>query len=446
MIDRIHTFLTENGSTRPAEIAREFLKIDAPEGPLVDRLVRGILENEAGFRFSDGAWSATPRSLSPLAAVPFVCLCLVSRKDGSVTGAGAVRIIGGREESSWDRTPGRLLEKRDAVEILRFVGDAAIVGEHGPTLWKFLVTHVTAADIENPGLSLGGLGRSIFPEAGIRSLDDLAQCLGITQTESEDPLVRARFTAEILGAVIERCVEAGVTDLDSLLAFQYAQARGAVDFSRYAFNRDFLRSLPSGPGVYIMEDAEGHCLYVGKARSRKNRLRSYFFPAAGREPRVERLLEALRDIEIRETGSELDALLTEYRLIRDLKPTANTQLEVRGAPPPMHPFLLIQPALGEATVQVYLYNDNRLVVGDISTTAPDASALRSLLDETLAPEDKSAAHTAPEAAIAARYFIRHRENLSYLDLRQVGDPNEAVERATTIVRSFNPAALPVFSV
>src|SRR5438093_8035243 len=101
-----------------------------------------------------------------------------------------------------------------------------------------------------------------------------------------------------------------------------------VDFGRFSFGQDFLRSLPEAPGVYIMRRSGGEPIYVGKARNLRRRVRSYFTPRASRNPKVAYLHEQLYGLEYVPTSSEVDALLLEGRLIRDLRPALNLQVEV----------------------------------------------------------------------------------------------------------------------
>ncbi len=88
-----------------------------------------------------------------------------------------------------------------------------------------------------------------------------------------------------------------------------------------------LESLPTGPGVYQHKDAEGTVLYVGKAKNLRNRVRQYFQKARAMDARIEAMLKKATDIEIIVTDSEVEALILEANLIKQLKPRYNVSLK-----------------------------------------------------------------------------------------------------------------------
>lgn len=98
---------------------------------------------------------------------------------------------------------------------------------------------------------------------------------------------------------------------------------------------DALATLPSSPGVYMFLGAPGELLYIGKSVNLRSRVRSYFRKDGGHSWRTGHLKHEVRRIEIRPTGSELEALLLESRLIKEHLPPYN----VRGRHYEHYPFL-----------------------------------------------------------------------------------------------------------
>ena len=84
-----------------------------------------------------------------------------------------------------------------------------------------------------------------------------------------------------------------------------------------------VKTLPATPGVYLFKDARGHVLYVGKALSLKDRVRSYFRTGAHLAPRIATLVRQVVSIETRPAGSEAEALLSEAQFIKEYQPKYN---------------------------------------------------------------------------------------------------------------------------
>jgi excinuclease ABC subunit C len=90
---------------------------------------------------------------------------------------------------------------------------------------------------------------------------------------------------------------------------------------------DKLDSLPDRPGVYMFKDEGGEILYIGKAKSLRSRVRSYFRDSGPTHPRTVRLLERVSDFDILSTDSEIEALILEANLVKEHKPRYNVSLK-----------------------------------------------------------------------------------------------------------------------
>ena len=89
---------------------------------------------------------------------------------------------------------------------------------------------------------------------------------------------------------------------------------------------DTVAALPERPGVYLMKDADGRILYVGKAVNLRKRVASYFQPSRPHEPKTRILVRQIADLEVIQTGSEAEALLYEASLIKEHQPKYNVSL------------------------------------------------------------------------------------------------------------------------
>lgn len=89
---------------------------------------------------------------------------------------------------------------------------------------------------------------------------------------------------------------------------------------------DKIKLLPANPGVYIMHDAEGTVIYVGKAKNLKNRVRQYFFNNV-KTDKVMAMVSNIADFDYIITNTEIDALSLENNLIKKYKPKYNILLK-----------------------------------------------------------------------------------------------------------------------
>ena len=122
--------------------------------------------------------------------------------------------------------------------------------------------------------------------------------------------------------------------------------------------RERVGTFPSETGVYLFKDTEGRVLYVGKAKNLRSRVSSYFLPSANllesRGPEIERMVQTLvEDVEYIPCDSEVDALLREARLIKDIQPRFNA----RQKDDKSFPYLMI--TTGEDFPGVYITRQPR---------------------------------------------------------------------------------------
>lgn len=94
--------------------------------------------------------------------------------------------------------------------------------------------------------------------------------------------------------------------------------------------REAIKDFPSGPGLYFMKGSKDVVLYIGKAKNLRSRVGSYFQESAdllgSRGPKIVEMVKKTVTIDYLETPNEVDAILQEARLIKDIRPAYNTHL------------------------------------------------------------------------------------------------------------------------
>jgi excinuclease ABC subunit C len=122
-----------------------------------------------------------------------------------------------------------------------------------------------------------------------------------------------------------------------------------------------LATLPAKPGCYLMKNAEGKIIYVGKAINLKNRVRSYFHADSGHDNKTRRLVRDIVDLEWIVVGSELEALILEMNLIKRHRPKYNVRLKDDKR----YPYIKVhlQDAFPKVTVTRQMFEDGARYFG-----------------------------------------------------------------------------------
>jgi len=99
---------------------------------------------------------------------------------------------------------------------------------------------------------------------------------------------------------------------------------------RFEIIREKIKRFPSGPGLYFMKASADKVLYIGKAKNLRSRVASYFQPGGdlivSRGPKIVEMISKVKTVDFLETSNEVDAILAEARLIKDIRPPYNTDL------------------------------------------------------------------------------------------------------------------------
>src|ERR1700746_87816 len=139
-------------------------------------------------------------------------------------------------------------------------------------------------------------------------------------------------------------------------------------------HKEFIASLPRRPGVYRMYGADQELLYVGKARSLKDRVGTYFTPR-NVDPKVQALVQQVSAIEVTVTNSETEALLLEYNLIKAHKPRFNIVLRDDKSFPYIHLYI------EHDYPRLEFYRGSRAAPGRYFGPFPNAGAVRDTLNQ-----------------------------------------------------------------
>jgi DNA polymerase-3 subunit epsilon len=336
-----------------------------PAGPWGAMLEKLLAPSPLFARDASGQWRLTAWDIARrgLPDVEFVAV------DVETTGlapgrhrlieVGAVIITGGEVGASFrklinpDRRIPQFITKFTGITD-SMVGRAAHAGAVLPKLRDFIgerpiVGHNVGFDLSflNFEADRCGMGTA-FPDEGIdtialarrfvtglrrASLDRVALALHLPVHNRHRALPDAMLTAQVFALLLARAREEGCETLEDLWR---AVERGAPvrhveseprPSGKMYLNPAWRKEFPTTPGVYLMRDASGEVIYVGKAKRLRDRLSSYYNQPLGYTRKMDGLLQSVVEIETRQLGSELEALLVESQLIKALQPRYNVQLK-----------------------------------------------------------------------------------------------------------------------
>ncbi|MFQ5966889.1 MAG: DEDD exonuclease domain-containing protein [Acidimicrobiia bacterium] len=226
-------------------------------------------------------------------------------------------------------THAMVVEAPPIAEVLptffEFLSDAVVVGHNVRFDLGFLNTaaeELGYGRLPNRAVDTLGLARRLLAgEVRRLSLSSLAAHFRSPQEPTHRALDDAHATAHVFHGLLERAGTIGVTALEDLL--QLPTARGSPHYQKISLTE----LLPRRAGVYEFLDRNDEVFYVGKAKNLRTRVRSYFYGDGRRS--VTNMLRELRRIEHRVCETELEASVTELRLIQSHRPRFN----VRSKPP-----------------------------------------------------------------------------------------------------------------
>ena len=219
-----------------------------------------------------------------------------------------------------------------AEEIEEFIGNSIVSGHNLSFDEGFLSCEFARNGFEplsNLSVCTLKLSRKIFPSLKSKSLGSVSEYLGIKNRDSHRALADAEATAQILIKLIKKLSkEKGIKTIQQLFEFQTSVVPSNQVIKLPKDIHDSLYSLPDTTGVYYFLNKKNEIIYIGKAKSLKDRVRSYFAATTVGKPK--KIVKQAAKIKTEITNSELTALLLEAESIKLINPRYNRQLKKYG--------------------------------------------------------------------------------------------------------------------
>lgn len=215
------------------------------------------------------------------------------------------------------------------VHTLFMLPNTVFVGHNEQFDWGFVTAAMQRCDIDMPPLPrlcTCKLARRLLPKDKKKNLGAVSKHYGIEIESRHRAFGDAQATAKVLLEMIEEIQERHEAEtFEDILTFQNQRLKKFLPTPRVLKRvQPTLDSLPEEPGVYYMKDSSDFIMYVGKAKSLKDRVRSYFQLSAQHPKKIAEMVQKVHSIHYEVTDTDLGAMIFESREIKRLKPPYNT--------------------------------------------------------------------------------------------------------------------------
>ena len=222
----------------------------------------------------------------------------------------------------------------DIIEdISEFIGERVLIAHNLHFDKSFLRYEFRRAgkDFEtNSELCTVKLARRLYPSLKSKSLTSVTAHLRLKNNSAHRALSDAEVTAKALIKMIREAKKSyKLNTLEELIALQSELRQPYKPLTTKKKLQEDVYGLPNAPGIYYFLNSKNQIIYIGKAKSLRDRVKSYFSQTAPRK--AKRIVKQARRLKIEITNTELTALLTEAESIKLLNPRHNSQLKRYGS-------------------------------------------------------------------------------------------------------------------
>lgn len=216
-------------------------------------------------------------------------------------------------------------------EIISFTDNTILTAHNFPFDSSFLNSEFSTSGrefINEHSCCTLKIARKIYPTLKSKSLSNVAQSLNLKNKNAHRALGDAEITAKVLLKMIKELqTKDNIITVGEFLAYQEGISESPLLNVKKELQEDF-RSLPHASGIYYFTNNMDEIIYVGKAKSIRERVKTYFSPSAPKK--AQKIIKQAARLKHVITNSELTALLTEAETIKLLEPKHNYQLKKFG--------------------------------------------------------------------------------------------------------------------
>jgi len=446
------------------EIASEFLKIKSADKKLAEIAVKAILLKDARVNFdADGLWKAAAvrvkQGETGIAELEWVSVYLLTDAHRRAVLHISLWTIAPDPEcicSVWLKNPASLCDEdkelmcdhRDQPFCESLAQEA--VGQilqnlRGKAALFFSQQQFSLFSFAAQGFGIG-LDDYYIMNQLLRAAKE-SECRPLTLETASEILLGEYKSAEsayskgaqfcrITSALIGKLKQKGVESreqLDSVLSQEMK-----FDFDGKDISLKKIMELPQKAGVYGFMDKSGKYIYIGKAVNLRRRVQSYFRFNSESPQKLSQLRADAHSFTVHSCGSELEALIYEYRLIKKHKPALNSQSSIterKGSCKALEDSIIILPHANEDySMSVWIRKEQKVKMRVINAMFNDEEKLKSELKEYFyCAQLPASSEDFPELEIVTRWVKRRRDSLLMISVGNLVDEGEIVESIRNLI-------------
>ncbi len=272
------------------------------------------------------------------------------------------------------------------------------------------------------------------------TLESVCQSLHYPVVAINDISKAPALYSDIIREMFVSLVEKGI---ETRSAFDELTMKYSVDyFKGKEFSIATLRSLPQISGVYGFKDKNDSFIYIGKAKNLRRRLTSYFRDTDESPEKIDRLRKEAHQLVTYQCGSELEAIIYEYRLIRKHKPVLNSQIDINeraGAFKPVSDCVILLPHAQSGKCMLFFMRQNqKIIMKQVETVSLDKNSLQSEIDTCFFKGTLTAETTDfPEIELATRWVKSNRDSINLIDVFNYSSSEEVTETLAEQIRTLS---------
>jgi hypothetical protein len=271
--------------------------------------------------------------------------------------------------------------------------------------------------------------------------------LGSTHTPS-NAFKQSLVYAECLSEIIRTMLASGIKTLDDIENSVNVGFDNTEYFKNKVFSENDILKQSSGPGVYGFKNKEGIYIYIGKSKNLRRRLMGYFKPTNESVQKIEKIRSDSYDMVTYRCGSELEALLYEYRLIKKHNPALNSKMEIqeqKGVFKPIDDCILILPhSQKEKLLSFWFRKEQKVMIRTLDAHWKNDEVLLNdmnvfFFSDKLLPDNQDF----PELEIATRWVKKQTGGFEVIPVSRYGEVSEILIALKCVWNEFEKKSLKV---